>query len=302
MSAAVNFIRFSRPHTIIGTTLSVSALYVMALLQDSLSSSHLASLLWALLSCWGANIYIVGLNQLTDVEIDRINKPELPLASGAYSQKQGWIIVLSSFSLSLGLAVWQGGYLLTTVILSLLIGTAYSLPPLRLKRFHFWAAASIFTVRGLIVNIFIFLHFQAVSGRVIHFPPRMIALTGFIFLLSLVIAWFKDIPDEQGDRRFRIVTLTVQLGKQVVFRSGMAILTAAYLGVILAAVLGLPGTDPVIMIGAHLLLLFAAWYIAGKVDLSAKTSVRRFYLFIWLLFFLEYLIFPVASLAPSILP
>ena len=30
-----------------------------------------------------ANVYIVGLNQLSDIEIDRVNKPELPLASGA---------------------------------------------------------------------------------------------------------------------------------------------------------------------------------------------------------------------------
>jgi UbiA prenyltransferase family len=39
------------------------------------------------------NICIVGLNQLYDVEIDRVNKPYLPLASGELSEQQGrWIV------------------------------------------------------------------------------------------------------------------------------------------------------------------------------------------------------------------
>lgn len=39
------------------------------------------------------NICIVGLNQLYDVEIDRVNKPYLPLASGELSEQQGrWLV------------------------------------------------------------------------------------------------------------------------------------------------------------------------------------------------------------------
>lgn len=34
------------------------------------------------------NVSIVGLNQLYDVEIDKINKPYLPLASGEMTQSQ----------------------------------------------------------------------------------------------------------------------------------------------------------------------------------------------------------------------
>ena len=36
----------------------------------------------ALLAGAAVNIYIVGLNQCEDVEIDRINKPKRPLTSG----------------------------------------------------------------------------------------------------------------------------------------------------------------------------------------------------------------------------
>eukprot|EP00903_Cladosiphon_okamuranus_P000467 g465.t1 len=63
-----------------------------------------------LLSCLGANIYIVGLNQITDVEIDKINKPYLPLASGAFSMRQGYFIVGLSLLVSLAIAIYLGKY------------------------------------------------------------------------------------------------------------------------------------------------------------------------------------------------
>ena len=42
------------------------------------------------------NVYIVGLNQLYDVEIDKINKPYLPIASGELSKRSGWLLVFFS--------------------------------------------------------------------------------------------------------------------------------------------------------------------------------------------------------------
>ena len=38
------------------------------------------------------NVCIVGINQLYDVEIDRVNKPYLPLASGELSMRGGMLI------------------------------------------------------------------------------------------------------------------------------------------------------------------------------------------------------------------
>ena len=39
------------------------------------------------------NICIVGLNQVYDVRIDRVNKPYLPLASGEFSMQTGIALV-----------------------------------------------------------------------------------------------------------------------------------------------------------------------------------------------------------------
>lgn len=66
--------------------------------QDLGSAGPVAAtaLLQALVPALLMNICIVGLNQLYDVEIDRVNKPYLPLASGELSERQGrWIVGVS---------------------------------------------------------------------------------------------------------------------------------------------------------------------------------------------------------------
>ena len=291
------FTGFSRPHTIIGTTLSVSGLYLIAWAHAGAGHFHWQILLAALLSCLSANIYIVGLNQLTDVEIDRINKPHLPLAAGAFSLQTGRVIIIISLIVSLLIALREGTYLLITVLLSLLIGTAYSLPPLRLKRFHFWAAACIFTVRGVIVNIFLFLHFNFLLKESLNIPPQVWALTIFIFGLSLVIAWFKDIPDMEGDSRFKIITLSLALGAQKVFNIGRGLLALCYLGLIAAGVYGVPGVNGGVLALSHLCLLILMWLVSLRVEPGNKASITHYYLFTWVLFFSEYIFFPVACMA-----
>ena len=94
----ITFLRFARAHTVVGTSLSLVALYLMA--ARTMGGGDWVLLAWSLFSCLAANVYITGLNQLTDIEIDRINKPYLPLASGAYSVQTGRLIVL----ICLGLA------------------------------------------------------------------------------------------------------------------------------------------------------------------------------------------------------
>nr|POE71006.1 homogentisate geranylgeranyltransferase, chloroplastic [Quercus suber] len=61
-----------------------------------LTPTFFMGLLKALVPSILMNIYIVGLNQLFDVEIDKVNKPDLPLASGAFSMSTGITIVTAS--------------------------------------------------------------------------------------------------------------------------------------------------------------------------------------------------------------
>ena len=309
---------FSRPHTIVGTTLSVGALGVMALVltaPESLTARPPAAaqqrfpaltfaMVAALIPSLCANVYIVGLNQLTDIAIDRINKPQLPLASGAFSVSMGRWIVAVLGGLALVLAALQGAVLWGTVALSMAIGTVYSLPPLRLKRFPFWAALCIFGVRGVIVNLGFFAHFRQGLGSKNAFsapwqaiPPEVWALTVFVVLFAFAIAVFKDIPDIEGDRQFQVRTLTVRLGPRFVFRLSLGVLSLCYGLLIGLTLLGrLPSVQPLFVVVSHGALLGLLWWKSGQVKLTDKAQVAQFYQFIWRLFFLEYLLFPLACI------
>lgn len=67
-------------------------------------------------------------NQLCDVEIDKVNKPYLPLASGEFSMATGYAIVGISTALSLAIG-WASGSpaLMATLVVSWLLGLAYSI-------------------------------------------------------------------------------------------------------------------------------------------------------------------------------
>jgi len=293
------FWKFSRPHTIIGTSLSVLALYLISLAttDSSVTVESLGQLLGALLACLCGNVYIVGLNQLEDVEIDQINKPHLPIAAGEFSRQQAQLIVAVTGIMALLLAWLQGLWLLLMVGTSLAIGTAYSLPPVRLKRFPFWAALCIFSVRGAIVNIGLFLHFSDRLSEKLVLPPAPVwALTLFIVVFTFAIAIFKDIPDMEGDKQYNITTFTIQLGKQAVFNLARWVLTACYVGMTLAGLLWLHSVNPVFLVMTHLVVLGLMWWRSRSVDLRDKGAIAQFYQFIWKLFFLEYLIFPAACL------
>ena len=277
------------------------ALGVIALTATNAPSFEAAIWSWliAWVACLCGNVYIVGLNQVEDIAIDRINKPHLPIASGEFTKRHAqWLVgILGSGAIALAL-ISQNVYLVLTVGLSLLIGTAYSLPPVRLKRYPFWASVCILAVRGAIVNLGLYLYFATQFGLPPTVPTRVWALTLFVLVFSFAIAIFKDIPDLDGDRQFNISTYTLRLGRKKVFSLARWVLTACYGGLILAAPF-LPGIQALFLIVAQALGILSFWWLSRRVDLDPSLvrkdiSYPAFYQFIWKLFFVEYLIFPFA--------
>ncbi len=306
-----SFWQFARPHTIVGTTLSVLALAAIALSQPDVGAgvwtgqpatlaAWLGAIALVLLACLAGNVYIVGLNQLTDIAIDRINKPKLPLASGAFSVGMGRAIVAVAGMGAIALALLGSGragspYLAATVGLSVAIGTAYSLPPLRLKRFPWLASACILVVRGLAVNLGVFAHLQAVLGQAIAIPPSVWGLTVFVLLFSFAIAILKDVPDTEGDARFGIATLSLRWGQDTVLRLGQSFLATLYLAFAGAAIGGgIGGASVPVLAVSHGGLAALVWWRGQQVEAGDREAVAQFYQFVWKLFYLEYLLFPLA--------
>ncbi|HUG83883.1 MAG TPA: homogentisate phytyltransferase [Euzebya sp.] len=290
---------FARPHTIIGTVLAVVGLWAMAgaWAAGAPAAAGVGALVLALVAALATNVYIVGINQLTDVDIDRINKPFLPLAAERISMRTGRVWVATAGVLAILAAATAGRYLLAAVAIGLLVGTAYSVRPFRLKRFHVAAAASITSVRALTVNLLVYAHFQHVIDGSAAVPRHVLALTGMVLGLTIAIAWFKDIPDAIGDARHGIATLVLRLGVRRVLAAGLVVLGACYVSLIVAGLVGLAGVNSTVLVVGHLGLLAGLVVITRRTDLTDTESLRSFYSNIWRLFFIEYLVFPLAAVA-----
>ncbi len=279
--------QFSRPHTVIGTTVSILSLQILALERYAPSVQEMCfnlAITW--LACILANVAIVGLNQIFDVPIDRINKPQLPLPAGLMTLSEAWLTVGVCSVVSLAIALYSGLFLSLTVALSLLIGACYSLPPIRLKQYAFWSALCIVAVRGLVINIGLFLHFT--RGQM---PTNLVwLLTMFMLGYGIVIALCKDLIDVVGDRQFGIATFSVLWGKEVIFRRSQELLWALFLG---AGLLSFPliSASP---LGLVLMCCVPVVSMAGsQVDVANTQELTRFYRTIWLWFYVSYVLFPL---------
>ncbi|PIA40843.1 hypothetical protein AQUCO_02400119v1 [Aquilegia coerulea] len=285
------FYRFSRPHTVVGTALSIISVSLLAVEKLSdISPLFLTGLLEAIVAALFMNIYIVGLNQLFDIEIDKVNKPYLPLASGEYSVATGITI---SFLLGWITGSWP---LFWALFVSFILGTAYSinLPLLRWKRFAILAALCILVVRAVIVQLAFFMHIQTfVYRRPAVLTRPLVFATAFMSFFSVVIALFKDIPDIDGDKIFGIQSFTVRLGQKKVFWTCIYLLEMAYGVALLVGAASSCLWSKLITVIGHIILGSILWYRAKSTDLKSKDDITSCYMFIWKLFYAEYLLIPL---------
>ncbi|KAH9798910.1 homogentisate phytyltransferase 1 [Citrus sinensis] len=89
--------RLTRPYTwasIIVGVLSVSMLAVQS--PTDLTATYFIEVLKSMVPAIMMNNFVNAINQLSDVEIDKVNKPHLPLASGDFSIAEGIAIAIGS--------------------------------------------------------------------------------------------------------------------------------------------------------------------------------------------------------------
>jgi homogentisate phytyltransferase / homogentisate geranylgeranyltransferase len=288
MKQLITLWQFSRPHTIIGSFCSITTLYLLAL-QGKPVASYGGLYGLTLLAALACNVFIVGLNQLIDVELDKINKPYLPLAAGTLQKPAARIIIFTALVIALTAAAITGWQLLLLISIIIIIGVLYSVPPIQLKKHHVPAAICISLVRGLLVNIGMLWHFtQSMHGPAMALPTATWPLTVFITAFSIAIAWFKDLPDTTGDAAFHIKTFPLLYNKAVALRAGAAMVLLAY-GYTLVWAWQHSG----FLLVAHAIL--AAFFVLHlfTVTVGNHASIKKFYLRFWVFFFAEYAVFGV---------
>lgn len=159
-----------------------------------------------------------ALNQIYDLEIDRINKPKRPLPSGRLSIRQAWTYTAITYAAALLLAwlvVPASGAGATIagahecfwlVAVAVVCTFIYSVPPLRTKRLGIWANITIAIPRGTLLKVAGWSSVKTIAGV----EPWYIGAIFGLFLLGATTT--KDFADMEGDRLGGCRTLPIQYG------------------------------------------------------------------------------------------
>ena len=300
MKPLITLWKFSRPHTIIGSVISIFTLYFIVC--DKQETQCLSYLIMALSIGISCNIFIVGINQIADVNIDKINKPFLPIPSGSLSVQQAKIIVFTALFISLGLALYITPYLFGIIALAATIGWAYSMPPLYLKQHHMTAALAITTVRGVLLNAGGFMVFNYLVNNSLDMPENVKILTLFIIAFSIVISWFKDLSDMEGDAKYNIKTFAILYSPKAALIAGNLLVGLAYLFTIYMkcvdfSISEIPSFETRVLLYGHVILFVLFIINAFSIRLGEHQSIKKFYIRFWWFFFAEYVVYLLAYTA-----
>ena len=289
--------KFVRPHTIRGTILGTTAIVTKCLLNNPelFNASLVPRAALGLVALLCGNGYIVGINQIYDVDIDKVNKPFLPVAAGELSVPLAWAACATFAALGAAIVLTNFGPLISKLYcFGLFLGTVYSIPPFRLKQNPVAAFAIIATVRGFLLNFGVHHATTAALGLPFRWSPPIVFITCFVTLFAVVISITKDLADIEGDKKFNIDTFATKLGVKGVSYLGSGLLLVNYVAAVGAAVANAGWFNQPLMIGAH--ALFSAFLIVKTKALETegftKAAVQRYYQNIWYLFYSEYLILP----------
>jgi 4-hydroxybenzoate polyprenyltransferase len=151
-----------------------------------------------------------ALNQIYDLDIDRVNKPKRPLPSGRLTIAQVWWFTNITYALAMVLA-WlvapNGRHeCFWLVAIAVVCTYLYSVPPFRTKRLGIWANVTIAIPRGVLLKVAGWSSVKTVVGL----EPWYIGCIFGLFLLGATTT--KDFADMEGDRRGGCRTLPIQYG------------------------------------------------------------------------------------------
>jgi 4-hydroxybenzoate polyprenyltransferase len=213
MNRVTLYAEFARPFTLVAPALgffsgAVTAIgaaptepWTWAVLEPGLIGAAMAAVFNA-----GSN----ALNQIYDLDIDRINKPRRPLPSGRMSMADAWTFTIVAYVLTLVLAwmVAPGGRheCFWIVLIAVVATIIYSMPPLRTKQRGMWANITIAIPRGVLLKV---AGWSAVK-TIVGVEPWFIGSIFGLFLLGASTT--KDFADMEGDERGGCRTLPIVHG------------------------------------------------------------------------------------------
>lgn len=153
--------------------------------------------------------FAVGVNDLYDLEGDKISNPSRPLASGIIAAEEYSNLNLVLLILALVAAHLIRYPFFVTILLAIALSYVYSAPPFRAKKVPFLATFILALCSALIclAGFVLFSDNDSFYG----FPPRIL----FTILVAFTLAFtVKDIKDLKADHATGTITLPILLGEK----------------------------------------------------------------------------------------
>ncbi len=217
-------------------------------MRIAISAPLLAAALIGFAVCGFGNI----INDIRDIEIDRINKPARPLPAGDVNKDNAVLMALVLLFAPAAGSFFLGFWPFLTVITALLLLFLYST---YLKK----TLAGNITVAVIAGLSFVF------GGLVARNPACIIPLL-FAILVHLPREIVKDIMDMRGDRARNAITLPILMGPTRACSMSALLLAFLCLTLPLPYVLGILNANYiiVILVAAYPILFFVIWQLLRK--------------------------------------
>ncbi|MCW4033384.1 MAG: UbiA family prenyltransferase [Candidatus Bathyarchaeota archaeon] len=167
-------------------------------------------ILFICISYFFAHFFVNAINDLYDVEEDRINRiksVENPICSGKISRKEGRYITITLPFFAILFAIPTNLIWLGAIIFTIFLGWSYSAPPIRaeMKPWGFLVNESLGSSVGFVWT------YLAVKPTNLSLPFWVFPIALFIFFSHAIII-SKDLPDMKSDREYGFRTFALVYG------------------------------------------------------------------------------------------
>ena len=192
----LSYIKITRPINVLITFfVVVVAILITQKEQTDFSTILLASIAASLVAAAG-NI----VNDIYDVETDKISHPQRPIVLSEISKKEAWYLYIVLNFISIFIAASLKPILLAIVVTSTILLFIYSA---YLKKLSLVGNITVAFLTGLT-----FIYGGFVSGN----PAAAIVPAVFAFLINLIREIVKDIQDIEGDTKAGVITFPIKFG------------------------------------------------------------------------------------------
>ena len=214
-------------------------------------------------TCVMGGVYI--LNQIMDIETDRLNKKLFLLSGGYVTTKTAYIEMVILWSIAVLVSMKFGGVFLIFILVSIVMGVMYSLPPVKLKGKPVFDTLANGIGYGMVNFAIGWLLVREFNWHIfLRFLPYFLSISA-VFINTTVV-------DIEGDRKANEITTGVFLGPLLSFVVSTIIMTTAIISAYVQR-------DYICLIPAALsfpLFVYCAGYTMIKDRVDRRATIASF--------------------------